>query len=126
VKSRLTCWCWVRSGGGPTARTGRPSACGAGLVAGADLLTDKQTQRLHDLFQTDEHVEVQATWGIYQRMITAYREPDRPRGRELISNLIELLSHGVPAALTEADIVTYARERGVDVRVVWPSGSQRS
>ena len=49
------------------------------LHTGADLLTDKQAQRLTDLFAADEHVEVEATWGIYQRMIAAYREPDRSR-----------------------------------------------
>jgi transposase len=34
-------------------------------------------------------------------MIAAYREPDRKRGRELMSKMIDSLSHGVPAALTE-------------------------
>jgi len=71
------------------------------LHTGADLLTDKQCQRLKDLFTADEHVQVEATWGIYQRMITAYREPDRTRGRELMKKLIESVSHGVPGALTE-------------------------
>ncbi len=71
------------------------------LHTGADLLTDKQKDRLAALFKTDEHVEVEATWGIYQRMITAYREPDRPRARELMQKLIESVSHGVPAALSE-------------------------
>ncbi len=66
------------------------------LHTGADLLTDKQTQRLQDLFEADEHVQVEATWGIYQRMIAAYREPDRPRGRELMQQLIEAVSQGVP------------------------------
>jgi transposase len=42
------------------------------LHTGADLLTDKQRQRLTDLFAGDDHVQVEATWGIYQRMITAY------------------------------------------------------
>jgi len=71
------------------------------LHTGAGLLTDKQKDRLAALFKPDEHVEVEATWGIYQRMITAYREPDRPRGRELMQRLIESVSHGVPAALIE-------------------------
>ena len=71
------------------------------LHTGADLLTDKQNDRLAALFKTDEHVEVEATWGIYQRMITAYRDPDRPRARELMQKLIESVSHGVPAALSE-------------------------
>jgi len=53
------------------------------------------------LFEADEHVEVEATWGIYQRMITAYRESDRTRGRELMTTLIESVSSAVPAALTE-------------------------
>ena len=33
--------------------------------------------------------EVEATWGIYQQMITAYREPDRSRGRVLMNQLID-------------------------------------
>jgi transposase len=86
------------------------------LHTGADLLTDKQAQRLQDLFASEAHVEVEATWGIYQRMITAYREPDRTRGRELMSKLIESVTHGVPNALTE--VITLGRtlrKRAVDV-----------
>ena len=77
------------------------------LHTGAELLTDKQTQRLRSLFAVDEHVEVEATWGIYQRMITAYREPDRTRGRDLMTTLIKSLSHSVPAALSE--VITLGR-----------------
>jgi transposase len=75
------------------------------LHTGADLLTDKQKNRLTDLFTSDEHVEVEATWGIYQRMIAAYREPDRTRGRELMQKLIHSVSRGVPAALTEVTTI---------------------
>jgi len=71
------------------------------LHTGADLLTDKQRDRLTALFAVDEHVEVEATWGIYQRMIAAYRHPDRKRGRELMTDLIAAVSSGVPAALIE-------------------------
>jgi len=77
------------------------------LHTGADLLTTTQTQRLHELFTADEHVQVEATWTIYQRMITAYREPDRTRGRALMTKLIESLTEGVPRALTE--LVTLGR-----------------
>ena len=49
------------------------------LHTGVGLLTDKQTDRLTSLFGDDRHVEVEATWGIYQRMIAAYREPDRAK-----------------------------------------------
>jgi transposase len=75
------------------------------LHTGAGLLTDKQKDRLADLFATeihgDAHVEVEATWGIYQRMIAAFREPDRAKGRELMVKLIDSVSHGVPKALIE-------------------------
>ncbi len=71
------------------------------LHTGADLLTDKQSDRLRALFVDDAHVEVEATWGVYQRMIAAYRHEDRQRGRELMEKLITDLSAGVPKVLTE-------------------------
>jgi transposase len=86
------------------------------LHTGVDLLTDRQTQRLTAVFGVEEHVQVEATWGIYQRMIAAYREPDRSRGRQLMTALIESVSRGVPAALTE--LITLGRtlkKRAVDV-----------
>jgi transposase len=86
------------------------------LHTGADLLTDKQKQRLQTLFDLDEHVEVEVTWAVYQRMIAAYREPDRAKGQELMHKLIESLSHGVPAALSE--LITLGRtltKRAADV-----------
>ncbi len=78
--------------------------------------TDKQAARLRDLFVSDNHVAVEATWGIYQRMVAAYREPDRRRGRELMANLIDSISTGVPAGLEE--IITLGRtlkKRAADV-----------
>ena len=77
------------------------------LHTGADLLTDRQKDRLTALFAGDDHVEVEATWGIYQRMIAAYREPDPARGRALMTSLIASVSHGVPAALSE--VITLGR-----------------
>jgi transposase len=71
------------------------------LHTGTDLLTDRQRQRIDKLFATDDHVEVEATWGVYQRMIAAYREPDRTTGRATMVTLINSISHGVPARLTE-------------------------
>jgi hypothetical protein len=51
-------------------------------------------------------------------MITAYREPDRHKGRKLMSTLRESVSHGVPRALTE--VITLGRSlnnRAADVLV---------
>ena len=77
------------------------------LHTGTDLLTDKQKHRLDDLFGRDEHVEVEATWAVYQRLIGAYRNPDKIKGRHLMTRLIGSISHGVPAALSE--VVTLGR-----------------
>src|SRR5687767_140211 len=49
-------------------------------------------------------------------MIAAYRAPDRTRGRELMRKLIEPVSHGVPAALSE--VITLGptlKKRAADV-----------
>ncbi|HEX4099590.1 MAG TPA: ISL3 family transposase [Pseudonocardiaceae bacterium] len=86
------------------------------LHTGADLLTDKQTARLEALFADDEHVAVEATWSIYQRMIAAYRDPDRPAAKKAMQALIEAVNHGVPTALSE--IITLGRtlkQRATDV-----------
>jgi transposase len=102
---------------GHRGRTGDPLySARRTLHTGADLLTDKQRQRLQELFAADEHVQVEATWGIYQRMIAAYREPDRTRGWALMQRLIDSISHGVPAGLTE--VITLGRtlkKRAADV-----------
>lgn len=71
------------------------------LHTGAGLLTDRQHARLEALFAISEHVEVEATWGIYQRMIAAYREPDRSLGKQAMQAVIDALASGVPAALVE-------------------------
>jgi transposase len=71
------------------------------LLTGEPLLTDRQHARLVALFAVDEHVEVEATWGIYQRSITANRDPDRGRGRATMAAVIDALHEGVPEALVE-------------------------
>ncbi len=68
------------------------------------------------VFAAKEHVEVEATWGIYQRMITAYRHRDRRDGRALMTAVIDSLARGVPTALSE--LVTLGRtlkKRAADV-----------
>jgi len=86
------------------------------LHTGAGLLTDKQVERLTALFADEGHVEVEATWGIYQRMVAAYRHKDRRQGRELMVKLIEAISTEVPKALVE--VITLGRtlkKRAADV-----------
>ena len=71
------------------------------LHTGAGLLTEKQQTRLKALFANEQHVEVEATWGIYQRMVTAYREPDRKLGKFLMQSVIDSLTTSVPTLLVE-------------------------
>ena len=71
------------------------------LHTGADLLTEKQKIRLDAVFGSEEHVEVEATWGIYQRIVAAYREPDKKKAKEMMHAVIETITSGVPAALVE-------------------------
>lgn len=71
------------------------------LLTGADLLTEQQKTRLNDLFALDAHADVQATWDVYQQMIAAYRHPDRNQGRELMTTLIDSISHSVSTTLSE-------------------------
>lgn len=66
-------------------------------VPGASLLTDKQSARLEDVLAIEVHIEVDATWGIYQRLVPAYRGSDK----KLMQALIDAVSSGVPAALVE-------------------------
>ena len=71
------------------------------LHTGDKLLTDRQRIRLEALFAAEEHVEVEATWGIYQRMIAAYREPDKKKAKAMMQTVIDAVTTGVPAALVE-------------------------
>lgn len=77
------------------------------LRTGADLLTERQQQRLAAVFADDRHAEVEATWGIYQRIVAAYRNPDRRAGRAELRATITAISHGIPATLTE--LITLGR-----------------
>lgn len=71
------------------------------LHTGASLLTEKQKIRLDVVFASEEHVEVEATWGIYQRIVAAYREPDKKKAKAMMQAVIAAITSGVPAALVE-------------------------
>ena len=71
------------------------------LHTGEALLTDRQRTRLEALFADDDHVAVEATWGVYQNIVTADRDPDPKKGREALQKVINAISRGVPAALVE-------------------------
>jgi transposase len=71
------------------------------LHSGEALLTDQGWHRLRVLFTGDEHVQVEATWGVFQRIISAYRDPDPAAGRRAPRHVIDTLAAGIPAGLDE-------------------------
>lgn len=71
------------------------------LHTGHTLLTDRQRARIDAVFDHDDHVEVETTWAVYQRVVAAYREQDRARGRRELGAVIDSLNRGVPATLSE-------------------------
>ena len=86
------------------------------LLTGADLLTDTQAERLEALFTDERHAPVTAAWGVYQRLIQAYRTEDPGLGRFLMQRLISSLKQAIPDGLEE--IQTLARtltERASDI-----------
>ena len=86
------------------------------LHTGAGLLTDAQTERLETLFADDRHAAVQAAWGVYQRLIQAYRTEDPGLGKYLMQRLIDSLKQAIPEGLEE--IQTLAKtltERASDI-----------
>jgi len=86
------------------------------LTTGADLLTDRQRTRLAGLFDDDAHAQVFATWGIYQRVVEAYRSTDPKTGRARLKATIAAISTGVPAALVETTkLATTLTRRAADV-----------
>ena len=77
------------------------------LHTGAGLLTDTQARRLQALFADERHAAVQAAWGVYQRLIQAYRTDEAGLGKYLMQRLIDSLRQAVPEGLEE--IQTLAR-----------------
>ena len=71
------------------------------LHTGADLLTDAQAERLENLFADDRHAAVQAAWGVYQRLIQAYRTEEAGLGKYLMQRLIDSLRQAIPEGLEE-------------------------
>jgi transposase len=88
--------------------------CRNTLMKGVDLLTDKQAARLQTLFADERYGEVEATWGVYQKTILAYRHEDKTFGRWYLDHMIHAITTDVPIALVEVKklAVTLSKRRG--------------
>ena len=65
------------------------------------LLSTRQYARLNSVFDAEEHLAVKVAWLIYQKIIAAYADPNRRRGKKAMTRLIESIRRGVPAGLEE-------------------------
>lgn len=74
---------------------------GRTLLTGVALLTEKQQARIDPSFADERQVEVVATEGAYQDMITAYRKKGRSLGRYFLQHPIDCVSAGVPNGMVE-------------------------
>ena len=67
------------------------------LRTGVDLLTGTQTKHLEALFADERGAAAKATWGVYRRLIQAYRTEDQGLGKYLTQQAISSLKQAVPA-----------------------------
>lgn len=44
------------------------------------------------MFSDERYLEVDCSWSIYQRAVTAYNESDRRRGKKLMQELIKIIT----------------------------------
>jgi transposase len=65
------------------------------------LLSNHQYHRLTSVLDAEDHLAVKVAYMIYQKIIAAYADPNRRRGKRAMTTLIESIRRGVPAGLEE-------------------------
>jgi transposase len=65
------------------------------------LLSARQYDRLTSVLDADEHIAVKVAHVIYQKIIAAYADPNRHRGKKAMTTLIDSIRRSVPAGLEE-------------------------
>jgi transposase len=65
------------------------------------LLSARQYHRLTSVLDADRHIAVKVAYVIYQKIIAAYADPNRLRGKRVLAVVIDSIRRGVPAGLEE-------------------------
>ena len=91
------------------------------------LLSTRQYARLTEVLDGDEHLAVKIAWLIYQKIIAAYADPNRRRGKKAMTSLIESIRRGVPTGLEEiAQLGCTLSRRRADPGLLRPPRVQRT
>jgi transposase len=53
------------------------------------------------VLDADEHIPVKTAYVIYQKIMAAYADPNRRRGKRVLAAVIDSIRRGVPAGLEE-------------------------
>lgn len=62
------------------------------LLTRIAYLSDTSKKQLARLFADERHLEVDCSWSMYQRVVAAYNEPDRRRGKAMMQELIKIVT----------------------------------
>ncbi|HKM16029.1 MAG TPA: ISL3 family transposase [Marinospirillum sp.] len=72
------------------------------MLTRISYLSEANKVQLNWLFSDERYLEVDCSWSMYQRVVTAYNEPDRRRGKKLMQALIKLITEpDLPVELIE-------------------------
>ena len=72
------------------------------MLTRISYLSEANKVQLNWLFLDERYLEVDCSWSMYQRVVTAYNEPDRRRGKKLMQALIKLITEpDLPVELIE-------------------------
>ncbi|WP_346772854.1 transposase [Rhodococcus sp. 14C212] len=78
-----------------------------------ELLSDRQRRGLESVFAEEQHLPFAVTWRVYQDVIDAYSDHDRPRGKERSTWDIDMICSGVPDGLDQLGRPLHRRHNGL-------------
>ncbi|MFC5938532.1 transposase [Corynebacterium choanae] len=75
------------------------------LLTRVPLLSAKQLTVLEELFADERHQSVEITWSVTQKIMAAYSQRDRKRGKQMMAEVIDSIASGVPKGLDELRVL---------------------
>jgi len=84
------------------------------LKTGKEYLTEQQQARRDAVFANPDHAPVKTTYDIYQKIVAAYRNPNKKQAKKRFRKLIASISHGVPNTLKELQTLGRTMKRRAD------------